>query len=222
MYLQCARFGFSCGDHSNMKHLTVAALVLVAGYAVSSEPNGDNNQDPVDLPDNIEQALIEMDLNDVDKQKLTSVFGALVGVAGSMQLIEGDRDNETAQLVDQEFLESADTEWWACGDPVRFFMDSGCGDDNCPVRLAANRSMNLGKVVFAGEESYAWYAVQGLERNWNWCSEDESYSCSFVLDAVGDGSYYDFNKPSTTTREDGSRTALPAGRFKCERFFPSN
>ena len=201
-----------------MKYRIVAVLILVAGYAMSSEPNDDVKQEPLDLPDDVKQEL--MDLSDVDKQKLASAFGAVVG---SMQLIQGHRDEEMAQLVEQEFLESDDTEWWACDDAMRFVMDRGCGEDSCPVRLAANHSMVLGKVMFAGDESYAHYDVQGLEREWHWClQDDDSFRCSFTLRAGDDGVYYDFNAPSTTTRLDGHEIAQPAGRFKCERFFPSD
>ena len=72
------RFGVSHLDQSNMKCRIVAVLILVAGYAMSSEPNGDDKQETLDLPDEIKQELKDlpddikqelMDLSDVDKQK---------------------------------------------------------------------------------------------------------------------------------------------------------
>ena len=196
----------------------VAVLILAAGYAMSAEPNDGDKQEPPDLPDDIKQEL--MDLSDVDKQKLAGALGVVVG---SMQLIEGHTQEPMAQRLEHEFLESDDTEWWACDDAMRFIIDRGCAEDDCPVRLAANRSMVLGKVMFAGDESYAQYNVQGLEREWHWClQDDDRFGCSFVLRAGGDGVYYDFDAPSTTTRFDGHEIAQPAGRFKCDRFFPSH
>ena len=226
------RFGVSHLDQSNMKCRIVAVLILVAGHAMPSEPNGDDKQETLDLPDEIKQELKDlpddikqelMDLSDVDKKKVVGAFVDIVGFVGSMQLVRGHKDGELAQLAEQEFLESEDTEWWACDDAMRFVMDRGCGEDGCPVRLAANHSMFLGKVTFAGVESYAQYLVQGLEREWHWCLQDEdNFRCSFVLRAGGDGVYYDFNAPSTSTRSDGHEIAQPAGRFKCERFIPSD
>ena len=219
------RFGVSHLDQSNMKCRIVAVLILVAGHAMPSEPNGDDKQEPLDFPDEIKEELKNlpddikqglMDLSDIDKQKVVSFVG-------SMQLIGGHKDGETAQLAEQEFFESEDTEWWACDDAMRFVVEGGCGEDGCPVRLAANRSMFLGEVTFAGVESYAQYDVQGLERKWHWCLQDEdNFRCSFVLSAGGDGVYYDFNAPSTSTRSDGSKITRPAGRFKCGRYFPSD
>ena len=140
----------------------VINLVLVAGCALSSEPDADE-QEPLDLADDVKQALA--DLSDDDKQKLRD---AVVAMVGTTQLIEGDKDEEVAQLAEQDFLESDDTEWWRCDDSTRFTMDEGCGVDGCPVTLAANYKMVMGMVVFAGSESYARYDVRGLERHWNW------------------------------------------------------
>lgn len=182
-----------------MKYRIVAVLILVAGYAMSSEPNDGDKQEPL-----------------LDLSALRVIFG-------KMDLIEGHRDEEMTQLIEQEFLESDETEWWACDDAMRFIWDGGCGEDGCPVTLAANHSMALGRVTFAGIESYAQYEVHGLGRQWHWClQDDDSFRCSFTLDAGGDGVYYDFNAASTTTRSDGSEIAQPAGRFTCERFFPSD
>ena len=236
------RFRVSHLDQSNMKCRIVAVLILVAGHAMPSEPNGDDKQETLDLPDEIKEELKNlddikqelmdlpddikqelMDLSDVDKQKVAGAFVDIVAFVGSMQLIRGHKDEGLAQRAEQGFLEREDTEWWACDDAIRFVVDGGCGEDGCPVRLAANHAMVLGKVTFAGVESYARYDVQGLEREWHWCLQDEdNFRCSFVLSAGGDGVYYDFNAPSTSTRSDGHEIARPAGRFKCERFFPSD
>lgn len=193
-------------------------LILAAGYAMSSEPNDGDKQEPPDLPDDIKQEL--MDLSDTEKQELAGALGVFVG---SMQLIEGHRQEPMAQRLEREFLQSDDTEWWGCDDAMRFVLHRGCAEDECPVRLAANRSLVLGRVMFAGDESYAQYNVQGLEREWHWCLQDDNrFGCSFVLRAGGDGVYYDFSAPSTTTRSDGHEIAQPAGRFKCDRFYPSD
>ena len=184
-----------------MNHRIAATLVLMAGYAVSSEPS-------------------EHD----DKQKLIDAVRIAVGIT---QLIEGydvseeiTDAEEVAQLAEQSFLESDDTEWWRCDDSVRFLLDDGCGEGGCPVKLAANHAMGLGMVTFAGRESYAQYSIQGLERHWDWCLQDDSFDCIFVLDAGDDGTYYDFTSASTRTRSDGRRITSPAGSFTCERSFP--
>ena len=196
-------------------------LLLVAGYAMSAEPSDDEKRDLVDLPDNVERVFKEMDLSDDERQELASTFGTVVG---TMQLIQGHQDEEMARFVEQEFLGSDETERWACDDASRFIRNRGCGEDGCPVKLAANYSMNLGTVFFAGVESYAYYEVQGLERKWRWGShdDDEMFRWLFAHDAGGDGLYYDFDAPSTSTNSDGIEIARPAGRFKCERFVQSD
>ena len=82
------RFGVSHLDQSNMKCRIVAVLILVAGYAMSSEPNGDDKQETLDLPDEIKQELKDlpddikqelMDLSDVDKKKVVGAFVDIVG-----------------------------------------------------------------------------------------------------------------------------------------------
>ena len=185
-----------------MKNCIGAIFIMMAGYAVSSE------------------------LSEGDKRK---VIDAVHIAVGTIQLIEGydvseevtDEEAQLAEFAEHSFLESDDTEWWRCDDSVRFLLDDGCGDDGCPVKLAANPAMDLGMVNFAGRNSYARYSIQGLKRRWHWCMHDDDiFECTFVLDAGGDGTYYDFTAPSTTTRPDGHVIAQPAGSFKCERFFP--
>ena len=185
-----------------MNRRIATLVILVAGSALSSEH--DDTPEPVDLSDD-------------DKQELREA----VAMLGTIQLIEGYKAEEGA-VAERSFLESDHTEWWRCDDSTRFFVDDGCGEDGCPVTLAANPTMLLGKVIFAGSESYARYGVEGLQRRWDWCSQDDGgFDCAFVLRAGGDGVYYDFNAPSTTTNsDDGHRVARPAGQFKCERFSP--
>ena len=201
-----------------MRHCIPVVLILLAGFAVSAEPNVDDWGE-LELPDDIKQKL--MNLSDDEKQEMASVFGAIVG---TMQLIQGHQDEEMARFAAQEFAESEETERWACDDASRFIMNRGCGQDRCPVKLVANHSMRLGKIVFAGVESYAQYDVQGLEREWRWGlhDDDEIFRWLFVHGAGGDGLYYDFDAPSTTTNSDGNEIARLAGRFKCERFFQSD
>lgn len=202
-----------------MNQRIVAILILVAGCVMSSELDpGDDDlpHGPVDLSDDIKQELA--DLSGEERQKVAEAISVFWGVT---QLIRGHEDEEIARLVAQNFLEDDDTEWWRCDDAGRYIMDDGCGADGCPVTLAANRTMALGNVMFAGSESYAHYAVEGLEREWNWCvQDDDNFRCAFVLSAGGDGVYYDFNAASTTIRSDGREIAQPAGRFKCEQFTP--
>ena len=174
-----------------MKCHQAAILILMAGYAMSSEQDND------------------------DIEELGVAIFAAIGVS---QLVGGHGDGEVAQMAEQEFLESDDTEWWECDDAFRFRRNRGCGEDGCPVTLAANHSMGLGKVTFAGVQSYAQYGVQGLERQWHWClQDDDRFDCTFTLSAGGDGTYYDFKAPSTNIRSDGREIAKPAGRFTCER-----
>lgn len=176
---------------------------------------------PLDFADLSEVVIQAYEaLNDDDKQALDDLTAALTVAFSTSELVEGDTSSEAAQLAVQGFLGSDDTEWWRCDDSYRFISDDGCGEDGCPVTLAANPAMSLGRVTFAGTESYGLYGIRGLERRWDWCLDDDSFGCAFVLQAGGDGEYYDFEAPSTTTRSNGSRVATPAGRFKCERYSP--
>ena len=167
----------------------------------------------------VTQALETVNLSDDERQLLK----ALITAAATVQLVHGHTNDPMARFAIQQFMNSNDTEWWRCDDSIRFVMDGGCGGDGCPVTLAANRKMVLGRVSFAGDDAYAQYHVRGLERRWDWCrQDDESFECAFVLKAGGDGSYYDFNAPAATTNSDGQEVAPPAGAFKCERFSPDD
>lgn len=193
-------------------------LILAAGYAMSSELDLSEDDSPQESGERSEDVIQALEaLSDDDKEKVVNVLAI---AAGTALLLEGRTNEETAQFVVQEFLNSDDTEWWRCDDSLRFTMDGGCGRDGCPVTLGANHKMVLGQVAFAGSESYAQYEVQGLEREWNWCLRGSSFQCKFVLQAGGDGVYYDFNAPSTTISPDGQKLARPAARFECERFSP--
>ena len=177
----------------------------------------------IDLSDDateqdVTQAVEAPDLSDVERRLLK----ALITGAATVQLVHGHTNDPMARFAIQQFVNSDDTEWWRCDDSIRFVMDGGCGGDGCPVTLAANRNMVLGRVSFAGDDAYAQYGVRGLERRWDWCPQDndDSSECAFVLRAGGDGSYYDFSAPATTTNSDGQEVTPPAGAFKCERFTP--
>lgn len=204
-------------------------LTLAAAYLLSSESALSENdpqqgsEEPLseDAPPLSKAGSSEDKQTPLDafEEAVEEMVNSIAIAAGTDQLVQGHRNEETAQLAVQKFFGSDDTEWWRCDDSARFIMDDGCGEDGCPVTLAANPAMHLGRVTFAGSESYGRYEIRGLERRWNWClDDDESFGCAFVLQAGGDGAYYDFNAPSTTTRSDGSAVAKPAGRFTCERF----
>ena len=194
-----------------------AVLTLAAGFVMSSEPDPSEEDPPQGSEEPSEDLIQALEaLSEDDKQGLVS---ALTTLAGTTQLVQGQTNEKEAQFVAREFLDSNETEWWRCDESTRFIMDGGCGEDGCPVSLAANLTMLLGRVTFAGSESYSQYEIRGLERRWNWClDDDDSFGCAFVLQAGGDGAYYDFAAPSTTTQPDGSHVARPAGSFKCERF----
>ena len=203
--------------NARMAHMG-AVLTLAAGFVMSSEPLPSEEDSPQGSEEPSEDLIQGLEtLSDDDKQGLVSVLTTFL--AGTTQLVQGQTNEKEAQFVARNFLDSDETEWWRCDESTRFILDGGCGEDGCPVTLAANLTMLLGRVTFAGSVSYSQYGIRGLERRWNWClDDDDSFGCAFVLQAGGDGSYYDFAAPSTNTQPDGSQVARPAGSFKCERF----
>ena len=102
-------------------------------------------------------------------------------------------------------------ERWGCGDYV-----DGCGFGRCPVMLTADFHNGIGTVEFAGTVEHARFEIKGLQRRWDWCLQDDgNFGCAFVLDADGDGSYYDF---TIVMRDpDGRARAKPSELFKCTR-----
>ena len=108
--------------------------------------------------------------------------------------------------------EGALRERWGCGDSIR-----GCSG-KCPVMLTADfyDGSGTGTVEFAGTVSHTRYEVRGLERRWDWCLQgDGSYGCAFVIDADGDGKYFDFTRVKPDA--DGTRRTNPSELLKCTR-----
>ena len=102
-------------------------------------------------------------------------------------------------------------ERWGCGDYI-----NGCWFGGCPVKLTADFDNGTGTVEFAGTVNYAQFEVKGLGRRWDWCLQDDgSFGCAFVIEADGDGNYYDFTR--VMPDPDGRSRAKPSDLFKCVR-----
>ena len=120
---------------------------------------------------------------------------------------EGDPQPADVPRVDG----AGKVERWGCGD---YF--NGCGFRGCPVKLTADFSNGSGTVEFAGTVERTAFKVRGIERRWDWCLEgDGRYGCAFVIDADGDGQYYDFG--NAVPDSDGRIRTKPSELFKCTR-----
>ena len=100
----------------------------------------------------------------------------------------------------------------------------GCGDylDDCMFRcpftltLTANVLDGTGTVTLSGIVEHTNFQIQGIERRWDWCpNEDGRDACAFVISPDGTGKYYNF-KP-VIPDEDGASRAKPSDHFKCSR-----
>ena len=81
------------------------------------------------------------------------------------------------------------TERWECGD----YFD-GCGflAPDC-VTLTANLHNGTGEVELSGFVERTQFEVQGIQRRWDWClNDDYEFECSFVISVDGTGRYYNF------------------------------
>ena len=97
-------------------------------------------------------------------------------------------------------------EHWICGD---YYEGCGLFSSNC-VTLVANLRNGTGEVKFSSFVERTEFRIDGIERRWNWCmQEDYSYRCSFIISVDGTGSYYNFGGT------DG--TAKPRDLFKCTK-----
>ena len=102
-------------------------------------------------------------------------------------------------------------EQWGCGDYI-----DGCWFGGCPVKLTADFHNGTGTVEFAGTVNHTKFEIKGLGRRWDWClQDDDTFGCAFVMDADGDGSYYDFTR--VMPDPDGRSRAKPSDLFKCTR-----
>ena len=98
-------------------------------------------------------------------------------------------------------------EQWKCGD---YFDGCGLFDTDC-VTLTANLDNGTGEVRFGDIIETTRFEIQGIERRWDWClNEDFSYDCAFFVSVDGTGSYYNFRGS-----DDG--TAKPRDLFKCTK-----
>ena len=114
--------------------------------------------------------------------------------------------------VPAEDAEGAGTvERWECGD----FVD-GCWFGGCPVKLTTYFTPGIGSVEFAGTTNATRFQVKGLARRWDWCPLDDGrYGCAFVIDADGEGNYYDFS--IVMPDADGASRTKPSQSFQCTR-----
>ena len=111
----------------------------------------------------------------------------------------------------EDVVAAGSLERWGCGDYI-----DGCWFGGCPVKLTADFHNGIGTVEFAGTVNHARFEIKGLGRRWDWCLQDDgSFGCAFVIDAGGDGSYFDFTR--VMPDPDGRSRAKPSDLFSCTR-----
>ena len=93
-------------------------------------------------------------------------------------------------------------ERWECYD---YFRSSKLGT------LTADRYGAKGKVDFNGIVASTQFAIQGIERRWDWgLGTDGKFDYAIVISTDGTGKYYNF-------RDSNDGTAKPSDIFKCAR-----
>ena len=97
-------------------------------------------------------------------------------------------------------------ERWECGD---YFDGCGLFPGDC-VTLTANVHEGSGEVTLGEHVEFTRFEVQGIERRWDWCLNDDfRYDCLFVISVDGRGRYYNFRSVDGPIK--------PTGLFKCTR-----
>ena len=96
-------------------------------------------------------------------------------------------------------------EKWGCGN-----YSDGCFI-NCPIRLSADHQLGIGTIGFFDIVEHTSFGIDGLEKRWNWCLDNnETYRCSFTIDVEGNGKYYKFLNDENT--------AKPTEIYQCRKF----
>ncbi len=82
--------------------------------------------------------------------------------------------------------------------------------------LIANLHYGFGEVKFGEIVEPTLFEVQGIERRWDWCRNDDGiYDCTFIISIDGKGSYFNF--AASFPDSDGVRRAKPTDLFKCTK-----
>ena len=77
--------------------------------------------------------------------------------------------------------------------------------------LTADRYGDTGKVDFNGIVASTQFAIQGIERRWDWgLGTDGKFDYAIVISTDGTGKFYNF-------RGSNDGTAKPSDIFKCSR-----
>ena len=108
--------------------------------------------------------------------------------------------------VQAQESEDTTTEIWRCFDLVDF------GKSTVLIRLTRvtrySEDVGVGEVSVAGVTYMALFQVTGLDRRWDFGS-DEIPIYSFIIQPNGDGAYYDFSNV------EAGGTTMPSQNFKC-------
>lgn len=116
---------------------------------------------------------------------LVSLVVAITGCATVMNDVNDDEMSTDTAL-----------EKWKCGD-----YSGGC-IFFCPVTLTSDQQLGIGTVKFDDILQSTRFEIEGLDRRWDWCLNQESgtYKCAFTISPDGTGHYYLFTSEEKTSK----------------------